>query len=306
MKKNIIKFPAFKHLKVNYKEITEEKLQNAYQALESNKAQVLTVDNDTVLFDKLSSAGMMFCKNQDIVILDEQKFEYTILVNNSSLSALSHSLLLKNGVHAKLALVCDLEEGDFVGGIDAKLEDNATLDISFVFLKGSNLVYNIHVDLLGEGSKVNLEGAYFCSRNCDYDINLEVNHEGRASESLLNVNGILDNGSKKTFKYCLDFKRGAVESKGSEQETVVALGDDFNNTTVPILLVGEDSIEASHGATLEEPDEKVLDYIYSRGIDKESAYFICVNAKFASALDMLQSEAKEYALARLKEIMRTR
>ena len=107
---------------------------------------------------------------------------------------------------------------------------------------------------------------------------------------------------KKSYKYTIDFPRGSTGSKGIESEKTIALTNNFKNTVVPVLLVGEDMIEAEHGAQLTEPDSAKLDYIYSRGIDKKMAEFMVVEAELSQSIDMFNEKGREYILERLEDI----
>ena len=74
--------------------------------------------------------------------------------------------------------------------------------------------------------------------------------------------------AKKVFRGTIDFKRGSAGSVGSENETVLLLGEDAENKTVPVILCAEENVEGSHGATIGELDEDTLFYFASRGIDR--------------------------------------
>ena len=52
------------------------------------------------------------------------------------------------------------------------------------------------------------------------DMNEVVNHFGKHTESEINVAGALRDGAKKIFRGTIDFKTGAADSVGNEQETV--------------------------------------------------------------------------------------
>ena len=71
---------------------------------------------------------------------------------------------------------------------------------------------------------------------------------------------------------------------------------------MPVLLVGEDMIEAEHGAQLTEPDPEKLDYIYSRGIDKKMAEFMVVEAELSNSIDMFNEKGRKYIYERLEDI----
>ena len=57
----------------------------------------------------------------------------------------------------------------------------------------------------------------------------------------------------------------------TEQETVLLLGDDVVNKTVPLILCAEENVEGTHGATIGALDDDTLFYFESRGFDRAAA-----------------------------------
>ena len=126
-------------------------------------------------------------------------------------------------------------------------------------------------ELEGSGSSVNAEVAYLGKNAQTIDYNIAVNHWGKNTGSEINAAGALMDSAKKVFRGTIDFKTGSSDSKGSENETVIMLGDDVINKTVPLILCSEENVEGSHGATIGELDDDTLFYFESRGIGKEEA-----------------------------------
>ena len=99
--------------------------------------------------------------------------------------------------------------------------------------------------------------------------------------------------AKKVFRGTIDFKTGSSDSKGSENETVIMLGDDVVNKTVPLILCSEENVEGSHGATIGELDDDTLFYFGSRGIGREEAERIMAYAALKRLIRL--SDDKEFA-----------
>ncbi|NWM55017.1 SufD family Fe-S cluster assembly protein, partial [Escherichia coli] len=82
------------------------------------------------------------------------------------------------------------------------------------------------------------------------DMNLVVNHWGQKTTSEINAAGALKDDAQKIFRGTIDFKKGSAGSVGSEQETVLMLGDGVVNKTVPLILCAEENVVGNHGATI--------------------------------------------------------
>lgn len=124
-------------------------------------------------------------------------------------------------------------------------------------------------ELEGDSSSINAEVAYLGKNFQTIDYNIAVNHWGKDTHSEINAAGALMDSAKKVFRGTIDFKTGSSDSKGSENETVIMLGDDVVNKTVPLILCSEENVEGSHGATIGELDDDTLFYFESRGIGRE-------------------------------------
>ena len=124
-------------------------------------------------------------------------------------------------------------------------------------------------------------------------MNAVVNQIGKNTESEITVNGALRDASKKIFRGTIDFKTGAAGSVGNEQETVLMLGDEVENKTVPVILCSEENVVGNHGATIGELDEETLFYFESRGIGKEQAESIMARAGIDRLKPLIGDEAFE-------------
>ena len=148
-------------------------------------------------------------------------------------------------------------------------------------------------ELEGDSSSINAEVAYLGKNSQTIDYNIAVNHWGKDTHSEINAAGALMDSARKVFRGTIDFKTGSSDSKGSENETVIMLGDDVVNKTVPLILCSEENVEGSHGATIGELDDDTLFYFESRGIGREEAERIMAYAALKRLIRL--SGDKEFA-----------
>lgn len=148
-------------------------------------------------------------------------------------------------------------------------------------------------ELEGDSSSINAEVAYLGKNSQTIDYNIAVNHWGKDTHSEINAAGALMDSAKKVFRGTIDFKTGSSDSKGSENETVIMLGDDVINKTVPLILCSEENVEGSHGATIGELDDDTLFYFESRGIGRGEAERIMAYAALKRLIRL--SGDKEFA-----------
>lgn len=174
--------------------------------------------------------------------------------------------------------------------IAAQVEELAQVNIIQVELGGAKTYFNYKANLLEENSKTDVKTAYYVDEDRQLDIAYVVNHWGKRTFSDILVNGALKDTSKKRFTGTIDFKTGSAESEGSEEEFVTLIDEEVKSIAIPLLLASEHDISGNHAASAGRVDEKMLNYIMSRGFSEKEAKSIVVEAKMAPTLDLIPNE----------------
>ena len=175
----------------------------------------------------------------------------------------------------------------------ANCSKGGKFQIMTIMTGDGNIYSDNRTELEGDSSYINVEVAYLGKNSQTIDYNIAVNHWGKDTHSEINAAGALMDSAKKVFRGTIDFKTGSSDSKGSENETVIMLGDDVVNKTVPLILCSEENVEGSHGATIGELDDDTLFYFESRGIGREEAERIMAYAALKRLIRL--SDDKEFA-----------
>ena len=105
--------------------------------------------------------------------------------------------------------------------------------------------------------------------------------------------------ASKIFRGTIDFKRGASDSVGNEKETVLMLGDDVTNRTVPLILCAEENVVGNHGASIGQLDDETLFYFESRGIGRDVAEKLLARASIERVARLIGDEEAEGAVMNL-------
>ena len=175
----------------------------------------------------------------------------------------------------------------------ANCSKGGKFQIMTIMTGDGNIYSDNRTELEGDSSSIHVEVAYLGKNSQTIDYNIAVNHWGKDTHSEINAAGALMDSAKKVFRGTIDFKTGSSDSKGSENETVIMLGDDVVNKTVPLILCSEENVEGSHGATIGELDDDTLFYFESRGIGREEAERIMAYAALKRLIRL--SDDKEFA-----------
>ena len=182
--------------------------------------------------------------------------------------------------------------------------ENGQVELCQILLGRGDAYSDGHFDLNGAGAGFHAGIGYLGQKKQMLDMNLVVNHWGEKTASEINAAGALKDDAQKIFRGTIDFKKGSAGSVGSEQETVLMLGDGVANKTVPLILCAEGNVVGNHGATIGELDEDTLFYFESRGISASEAENIMARAAIERVVRTLGDETAQSAiLAALEEVL---
>ena len=65
--------------------------------------------------------------------------------------------------------------------------------------------------------------------------------------------------------------KGARESNSHQKTRVLTMSERHSSEVVPVLLIDENDVKASHATTLGQPDENQLYYLQTRGLSRRQA-----------------------------------
>lgn len=213
---------------------------------------------------------------------------YEIFESDASLSAAT-DIFMSDGASLKLVQIYKSEKtAAVIEKVTAKCPKGARLETVKLVLGRGDTYTDTDVTLEGDKSSYKADIGYFAAGTQRLDFNVAVDHFGKDTESEINAAGALKDAASKVFRGTIDFKKGSAGSVGNEHETVLMLGDDVINKTVPLILCAEENVVGNHGATIGELDDDTLFYFESRGIDRETAENILAKAsveRVARSLD---------------------
>ena len=184
-------------------------------------------------------------------------------------------------LHEYVAASTDQQHLESVGISAAR---DARVDVHQYLLGGGTVALGLTCDLAGERARVDLGCRYHAGGTEVLDINEVVRQRGRNTRSELSYNGVLEDAAKKSLRTTIDLVHGAKGAQGNEAETVLVLGDDVVNKTLPTILCDEDDVAGNHGATIGSVSSEQLAFLASRGLSRKDAEQLFVRALYEDAL----------------------
>lgn len=251
---------TWNRLGVNYAEVEWEETAPAKQSITVKSGEA----PEPFRLD-LSEAG-----DSEVSFTAEENSSITVYELHRSNSAVKLSFDIGKNASVKLVQLLNPTE-KLRHETFANCSKGGKFQIMTIMTGDGDIYSDNRTELEGDSSSINVEVAYLGKNSQTIDYNIAVNHWGKDTHSEINAAGALMDSAKKVFRGTIDFKTGSSDSKGSENETVIMLGDDVVNKTVPLILCSEENVEGSHGATIGELDDDTLFYFESRGIGREEA-----------------------------------
>ena len=188
---------------------------------------------------------------------------------------------------AKLHLIEMLgvnENQQHLESVGLEIHQDATVDVKQYALGGSTIGLGLTANLVGARARLDLNNRYHATHEETLDINHLVRMRGTSTRAQLTESGVLNEAAKKTLRATIDLIRGAKDAQGNEIETVMILGDDVVNKTMPVILCDEDDVAGNHGATIGSVSPEQLDYLAARGLSRQAAEQLFVRALFEDAI----------------------
>lgn len=188
---------------------------------------------------------------------------------------------------AKLHLIEMLgvnEDQQHLESVGLEIHQDAAVDVKQYALGGSTIGLGLTANLVGARARLDLNSRYHATHEETLDINHLVRMRGTSTRAQLTESGVLNEAAKKTLRATIDLVRGAKDAQGNEIETVMILGDDVVNKTMPVILCDEDDVAGNHGATIGSVSPEQLDYLAARGLSHQAAEQLFIRALFEDAI----------------------
>ncbi len=200
-------------------------------------------------------------------------------------SAALTRIVVETGAKLHLIEMLGVNEGQqHLESVGLEIHQDAAVDVKQYALGGSTIGLGLTANLVGAQARLDLNNRYHATHEETLDINHLVRMRGTSTRALLTESGVLNEASKKTLRATIDLVRGAKDAQGNEIETVMILGDDVVNKTMPAILCDEDDVAGNHGATIGSVSPEQLDYLAARGLSRQAAEQLFVRALFEDAI----------------------
>lgn len=285
--------------------VAENKTHNLQIIIEENSQP----DQPIIIDYELGKSGQKLINHIDIEAKSGSKSTVIIRYTNNSDSPVYHAGYVNTRIeeNANLQLVSAqlLGKADtHLDGVCSEVAENGRLHLVLAEIGAEQSVSGADISLFQTGAFSRLDSIFMGAGRERKDLNYRICFGAPQTEGYISSNGALADESKKITRSTIDFIKGATESKGREEESVLVLSDSVTNISTPLLLCGEENVEGQHATSIGRPNPDKLYYLISRGLSEIDARKLLVEAALTPVLEGISlPELQEELLTRIREGM---
>lgn len=165
-----------------------------------------------------------------------------------------------------------------IGNIHVHQEKRSKFSSNMITLNGAIVRNNLNVMLAGECCETILNGLYIAKGNQLVDNHTFVDHAKPNCYSNEFYKGIISEKATAVFNGKVLVRKDAQKTNAFQSNKNILLSDEASVNSKPQLEIFADDVKCSHGATTGQMDKEALFYLQARGIDKEAAKTLLVQA----------------------------
>jgi Fe-S cluster assembly protein SufD len=210
---------------------------------------------------------------------------------------------LRLGPGADLTRVALVEEATMAlhtGEMVVALGEGSRLANFVLLLGGRTVRHEATVRAEGEATHCGLNGAFVLSGRQEVNVVTTVDHEAPGGETREVFMGVAAGHGHGAFQGRITVRPGAQKVDAHQLSRNLVLSPRAAIDTKPELEIFADDVKCSHGAAVGDLDEAALFYLRTRGIGREQARRMLIEAFIREALDLVElTPVREHLLSRL-------
>lgn len=156
-----------------------------------------------------------------------------------------------------------------------------------------NAPFSITVNQIGEGCTTEIYGLEHLRGEDDVTAETHVTHSVGGGTSNQLVKFVLEDNARGRFIGDLKIAPDAQQTEAHQTNRNLVLSETAEMRTQPQLEIYADDVKATHGASTGQLDESALFYMQQRGIDKEKARQLLVNAFMKDVVEAISDQYSE-------------
>lgn len=161
---------------------------------------------------------------------------------------------------------------------DVSQGNDSRFMINTLSVEGAWIRNNLNIKVAGQNCETHLNGTYAPKGKSHIDNHTVVDHLVPHCESHELYKGIVYDQATAVFNGKVFVRPDAQQTNAYQQNANILMSDSATVDSKPELEIYADDVKCSHGSTIGQFDENALFYLMARGISKENAKKLLVNA----------------------------
>ena len=153
------------------------------------------------------------------------------------------------------------------------------------------VVNRITIEQAGKGCETEIYGLAYLHGEENVTTETHVQHAVGGGRSMQLIKFVLDDHSRGRFVGDLKIAQDAQQTDAHQTNRNLLLSETAEMRTQPQLEIYADDVKATHGASTGQLDESALFYMQQRGIDKQKARQLLVNAFMKDVLNTITDDS---------------
>ena len=182
------------------------------------------------------------------------------------------------------------------------IRENATCRMAVLDLQKTKMNQDHQIELLEEGAFCELYTGQLCGNDSCKVSNIEIHHKAGNTTVLMHNFAVLFDRSCYEMVANGNIDNACAQAESHQETRVLTLGKDYKTKVIPLLLIDENDVKASHALTVGQPDESQLYYLQSRGLSPKQAMGLLSIGYFMPVIQVIKE--KEIRLQLQEEMER--
>lgn len=181
-------------------------------------------------------------------------------------------------------------KNNLISTVQVNQKANSTFKINTAIISGDFVRNGINIDVDGENCTSEMNGLYMQKGIQHVDNHTKISHLKPNCTSFELYKGVLRDKSTGVFNGKVIVAADAQKIEAYQQNKNIILSREATMNAKPELEIFADDVKCSHGTTTGQFDEEAIFYLQTRGISKESAKKLLIEAFADEVIDKVDSE----------------
>lgn len=183
-----------------------------------------------------------------------------------------------------------------LGQMRVRIGSNAKLRLYVINAGGRLVRQELRIDVAGEGSDLQVRGVNLLGGDTHTDVTLVLGHNVPNTTSTEIFRNVVFDGARGVFQGMIKVALDAQKTDARMACNTLLMSDEAEFSAKPELEIFADDVQCGHGATVADIDANHLYYLMARGVPRNKARAMLVNAFVAEIVEELEDEALVDAL----------